>query len=110
MSPAEKELHERLACLIWAAIDFHAAHQQALQYDDPDWSRRFQGAAKTMLDEVVKARKALTPMNMTTHEHCWHPYLGPIWGVPDGHIIQKCCGCLRTRTVHVETIHLEEAR
>lgn len=35
------------------------------------------------------------------HGHCWHAYQGPIWMViPDGHVVQKCCQCPATRTIH----------
>lgn len=41
--------------------------------------------------------------NPPRHEHCWHAFRGPIWMViPDGHMVQKCCQCEATRTVHVE--------
>jgi len=37
------------------------------------------------------------------HEHCWHVYSGPIHMViPNGHIVQQCCKCESTRTVHVD--------
>lgn len=37
------------------------------------------------------------------HLHCWHAYRGAIFMViPDGHMVQKCCKCPATRTVHVE--------
>lgn len=52
-------VRERLAALIRAALDFHAAHQHELNTPDPDWSRRFQAAAKVLLEEVAKSRKAL---------------------------------------------------
>lgn len=40
---------------------------------------------------------------LTQHEHCWHALRGPIWMVvPDGHTVQKCCGCNATRTIHVD--------
>src|SRR5438094_5250299 len=39
----------------------------------------------------------------TNHTHCWHVYRGAIWMVlPDGHVLEKCCLCPATRTVHVE--------
>jgi hypothetical protein len=35
------------------------------------------------------------------HEHHWHEHAGAVWmAVPDGHIVQKCCRCWATRTVH----------
>ena len=37
------------------------------------------------------------------HECCFHLYGGPIWMViPDGHVVEKCCQCNCTRTVHAE--------
>lgn len=39
--------------------------------------------------------------------HCWHDYLGALQMViPDGHVVQKCCKCSATRTVHVD--HTED--
>jgi hypothetical protein len=33
--------------------------------------------------------------------HCWHAHEGPYMMVlRDGHILQKCCKCQGTRTVH----------
>ena len=35
--------------------------------------------------------------------HCWHAKRGPIWMVlKDGHIVQQCCHCTTTRTVHAD--------
>ena len=44
--------------------------------------------------------------------HCWHDFRGPLWIVlPDGHVVQKCCHCEQTRTIHVEHAHgREESR
>lgn len=37
------------------------------------------------------------------HTHCYHMYTGAIWMVvPDGHVVQKCCKCTSTRTVHID--------
>jgi len=37
------------------------------------------------------------------HKHCFHLFRGPIHMViPDGHVVQKCCTCERTRTVHAD--------
>ena len=38
------------------------------------------------------------------HErHCWHDYHGPIWMVlRDGLVIQRCCTCSASRTIHTE--------
>jgi len=42
-------------------------------------------------------------------EHHFHAYRGPIhMVVPDGHIVQKCCKCEKTRVVHAD--HAHEAR
>lgn len=39
------------------------------------------------------------------HQHCWHAYQGPIWMVlPNGHVVQKCCHCAASRTIHAEHI------
>lgn len=36
-------------------------------------------------------------------DHCFHIVRGPWWMVvPDGHVLEKCCKCPRTRTVHAE--------
>lgn len=32
---------------------------------------------------------------------CWHLFHGALWSVlPDGCIVQKCCKCSNTRTIH----------
>ena len=50
--------------------------------------------AASKLEMLVSGRKA-------DHEHCWHMHRGPIWMVvPDGHVVQKCCKCPHTRTIH----------
>lgn len=39
-------------------------------------------------------------------DHCWHAKRGPIMMViPDGHIVQECCKCHRTQTVHADHAH-----
>ena len=51
------------------------------------------------LDMLCEAMQAVTPHE---HKHCWHDYRGAIWMViPDGHIVQKCCKCSRTRVNEV---------
>lgn len=36
-----------------------------------------------------------------THEHCWHPWSGPIHMVlQNGHVLMKCCKCESTETRH----------
>lgn len=48
-------------------------------------------------------KKNLEGINERCHEHCWHAFRGPIWMViPDGHILQKCCGCDAKRTIHID--------
>ncbi len=43
---------------------------------------------------------------MKNHECCFHIFSGPIhMVVPDGHVIEKCCGCSCTRSVHREHLH-----
>ncbi len=38
-----------------------------------------------------------------THGCCYHTFRGVLFMVvPDGHTVQKCCGCENMRTVHVE--------
>lgn len=33
--------------------------------------------------------------------HCWHLKRGAIWMVvKDGHVIQECCKCPQTRSIH----------
>ena len=33
--------------------------------------------------------------------HCWHLHRGPWWGtLNDGFIVQSCCKCHATRTIH----------
>lgn len=45
------------------------------------------------------------------HEHCWHAFRGPLlMVVPDGHIVQKCCSCKATRTIHVDHIGTPQRR
>lgn len=40
------------------------------------------------------------------HEHCWHLHRGPLMMVlRDGHVVQNCCKCQATRTVHGEHAH-----
>lgn len=40
------------------------------------------------------------------HSHCWHIFRGPIWMVvPDGHIVQQCCECQTSRTIHADHAH-----
>lgn len=40
-----------------------------------------------------------------THDHCWHAYQGMIhMVVPNGHVLQKCCHCEATRTVHADHV------
>ncbi len=35
--------------------------------------------------------------------HCWHVKRGAIWMVvKDGHVIQECCHCPATRSIHAE--------
>lgn len=47
-------------------------------------------------------------MPKPTHSHCWHVHRGAIWMVlKDGHIVQECCRCEATRTIHAE--HAKEA-
>lgn len=37
------------------------------------------------------------------HTHCWHVFRGPLlMVVPDGHVVQKCCGCATTRVIHAD--------
>jgi hypothetical protein len=39
------------------------------------------------------------------HDHCFHPYQGPIMQVvPDGHVVLKCCKCDAKKVVHKEHI------
>lgn len=39
----------------------------------------------------------------TECNHCYHAHRGPIWMViPNGHVVEECCKCHSTRTVHVE--------
>lgn len=36
-------------------------------------------------------------------ECCWHFYVGAIWMVvPEGHVVEQCCACGASRTVHRE--------
>jgi len=40
------------------------------------------------------------------HEHCYHIFSGVIhMVVPNGHILQECCHCGSTRTVHAAHAH-----
>jgi hypothetical protein len=40
---------------------------------------------------------------INSHAHCFHRFYGIIhMVVPDGHVLEKCCGCDATRTVHIE--------
>lgn len=42
---------------------------------------------------------------MNKHEHCLHPYMGPIWMViPDGHVLMKCCRCGHGETKHPDHV------
>lgn len=42
------------------------------------------------------------------HECCYHRFTGPLLRiVPDGHVVQKCCKCDNTRTVHRDHLHEE---
>lgn len=39
-------------------------------------------------------------------DHCWHAKRGAIWMVvKDGHVIQECCRCPATRSVHADHAH-----
>jgi hypothetical protein len=41
--------------------------------------------------------------------HCWHRKTGAIWMVvKDGHVLQECCRCPATRTIHLD--HAMERR
>ena len=41
--------------------------------------------------------------------HCWHRKTGAIWTVvKDGHVLQECCRCPATRTIHLD--HAMERR
>lgn len=31
--------------------------------------------------------------------HCWHTWGGPLPGVPDDQVLQKCCECPETRVI-----------
>jgi hypothetical protein len=46
--------------------------------------------------------------SMSKHEckeHCYHVYRGSFMRVlPDGHVLQKCCSCCSTRTIHRDHI------
>jgi len=54
-----------------------------------------------MNDHIWKILQAIK--SQKEHEHCFHIFRGPIWMViPDGHVIEKCCMCDATRTVHAE--------
>lgn len=45
------------------------------------------------------------------HECCWHAYEGPSMVVlEDGHILQKCCKCPATRTIHKDHAHESSRR
>ena len=55
---------------------------------------------KKNVDMLCEAMQTVTPRE---HKHCWHDYRGAIWMViPDGHIVQKCCKCPKTRVIHAE--------
>lgn len=39
------------------------------------------------------------------HKHCYHPFGGVLsMVIPDGHVVQKCCKCPNTRTVHASHV------
>lgn len=55
------------------------------------------------LENKEEVRGVKFPHATETHEHCYHAYRGPMMMViPDGHIVQKCCKCSSTRTVHAD--------
>lgn len=67
---------------------------------------------KKEMDERAAAKlEMLVARQKPNHEHCWHMHRGPIWMViPDGHVVQKCCKCPHTRTIHSDHMfdgHLE---
>lgn len=40
------------------------------------------------------------------HVHCWHIRNGSISTVmPEGHVLQVCCECPTTRTIHADHAH-----
>lgn len=46
-------------------------------------------------------------MDRETHEHCYHPFNGPVSMVlEDGHVLLKCCKCPATKTEHQD--HMAE--
>jgi len=52
-------------------------------------------------------QKYNTSHTQTCTDHCYHIYQGSFMRVlPDGHVLQKCCNCCSTRTVHKD--HLGE--
>ena len=53
-------------------------------------------------DKVCPCPPPSSPWGTYPHcIHCWHPHCGPIWMViPPGHILEQCCKCGTTRTVH----------
>jgi hypothetical protein len=56
------------------------------------------------MDQSIHNRKMMkiqykTKVDCT--EHCYHLYTGSFMRVlPDGHVLQKCCSCDCTRTIH----------
>lgn len=51
------------------------------------------------LSDVQDARPAGNSWGECTH--CWHRFMGWYHMVlPDGHVLQKCCKCPKTRSVH----------
>jgi len=43
---------------------------------------------------------------LTNHTHCWHLFRGALlMVVPDGHIVEKCCKCTATRSLHRDHAH-----
>jgi hypothetical protein len=58
-----------------------------------------------MIDRVQKAEDA----HCCSSAHCWHRKNGAIWMVvKDGHVVQECCRCPATRTIHLD--HAMERR
>jgi hypothetical protein len=55
-------------------------------------------------EELYRQRRIA--QGLPDHEHCFHAFHGALLMViPDGHVVQKCCKCSATRTIHVDHVH-----
>jgi hypothetical protein len=56
---------------------------------------------KDVIEEMLRRVKAAEGGHCCDSGHCWHAKHGAIWMVvKDGHVVQECCRCPATRSVH----------